>query len=85
MGHGKPRSEGFGSTSRPRGLSRTEHRKRHEEHQKLLLNELNHRVKNTLATVQSMAKQTLRNRPDPVQAQAQFEARLIAYPRLTTS
>ncbi|CAN7319143.1 PAS domain-containing protein [Phenylobacterium sp. LjRoot225] len=31
----------------------------HEAHQKLLLDELNHRVKNTLAAVQSMARQTL--------------------------
>jgi PAS domain S-box-containing protein len=31
----------------------------HEAHQKLLLDELNHRVKNTLAAVQSMATQTL--------------------------
>jgi two-component sensor histidine kinase len=43
-----------------------------------MLNELNHRVKNTLATVQAMAKQTLRKSSDIVQAQAQFEARLIA-------
>lgn len=34
-------------------------RKRMEEQQKLLVAELNHRVKNTLATVQSIAKQTL--------------------------
>jgi two-component sensor histidine kinase len=33
-------------------------RKRAEEHQRLLLAELNHRVKNTLATVQSIAMQT---------------------------
>nr|WP_244622675.1 HWE histidine kinase domain-containing protein [Microvirga brassicacearum] len=31
--------------------------------QQLLLNELNHRVKNTLATVQSIVSQTLRNAP----------------------
>jgi PAS domain S-box-containing protein len=35
-------------------------RKRAEEHQRLLINELNHRVKNTLAVVQSIAHQTLR-------------------------
>ena len=34
-------------------------RKAAEEHQRLLLDELNHRVKNTLATVQSIAMQTL--------------------------
>ena len=36
-------------------------RKRGEEQRKLLVNELNHRVKNTLAVVQSIASQTLRN------------------------
>ena len=35
-------------------------RKRTEEHRVLLLNELNHRVKNTLATVQSIATQSFR-------------------------
>jgi PAS domain S-box-containing protein len=35
-------------------------RKRTEEHLRLMLHELNHRVKNTLATVQSVAWQTLR-------------------------
>ena len=35
--------------------------KKAEEHQQLLINELNHRVKNTLATVQSIASQSLRN------------------------
>jgi PAS domain S-box-containing protein len=34
--------------------------KRAQEHQRLLINELNHRVKNTLATVQSIASQTFR-------------------------
>ena len=37
-----------------------EHRRRIERHQNLLLDELNHRVKNTLATVQAMATQTLK-------------------------
>ena len=35
-------------------------RKRTEEHQNLLLAELGHRIKNTLATVQSIASQTMR-------------------------
>jgi two-component sensor histidine kinase len=42
-----------------------------------MINELNHRVKNTLATVQSIAAQTLRNEPDPLQAYQKFEARLM--------
>jgi len=52
-----------------------------EEHQRLLINELNHRVKNTLATVQSIATQTLRNATALDEAQAAFEARLIALSR----
>ena len=39
-------------------------RHRYEDRLKLLLDELNHRVKNTLATVQSIALQTLRNARD---------------------
>ena len=35
--------------------------RRAEDHQRLLINELNHRVKNTLATIQSLARQTLRD------------------------
>jgi two-component sensor histidine kinase/PAS domain-containing protein len=53
-------------------------RKRAEERQKLLLNELNHRVKNTLATVQSIASQTMRASPEPAEFRPAFEARLLA-------
>jgi PAS domain S-box-containing protein len=49
----------------------------YEEHLKLLLNELNHRVKNTLATVQSMAAQTLRGVTDPDEAFVRLESRLL--------
>ncbi len=52
------------------------HRKAHEERQLLLINELNHRVKNTLATVQSIALQSLRDCP-PDQFE-RFQGRLIA-------
>ncbi|WP_102958909.1 sensor histidine kinase [Mangrovicella endophytica] len=45
--------------------------------QRLLLDELNHRVKNTLSTIQSMARQSLRNSEDPQTAFAAFEARLM--------
>jgi PAS domain S-box-containing protein len=44
---------------------------------RLLINELNHRVKNTLATVQSMASQTLKTEPDPLVAFEKFESRLM--------
>jgi PAS domain S-box-containing protein len=54
------------------------HRKEAEQRQKLLLDELNHRVKNTLATVQSLATQTLRGAGSPEQFRRTFEARLVA-------
>jgi two-component sensor histidine kinase len=53
-------------------------RKRAEERQELLLNELNHRVKNTLATVQSLARQSLRGAASPDLASQTLEARLMA-------
>jgi PAS domain S-box-containing protein len=53
-------------------------RKRAETRQRLLLNELNHRVKNTLATVQSIAAQTLRANPSPAAFREAFESRLTA-------
>jgi PAS domain S-box-containing protein len=55
--------------------------KRWEEHQMLLINELNHRVKNTLATVQSIASQTLRNTETAAQAKSAIEGRLLALSR----
>jgi PAS domain S-box-containing protein len=55
---------------------------RHQSQLRLLINELNHRVKNTLATVQSMAAQTLRNEPDPIVAFEKFEARLLGLSRV---
>ena len=53
-------------------------RKRAEEHQRLLINELNHRVKNTLAVVQGIAHQTFRASDDSSGAKAAFEGRLAA-------
>ncbi|HET7598563.1 MAG TPA: PAS domain S-box protein [Burkholderiales bacterium] len=53
-------------------------RKAAERRQKLLIDELNHRVKNTLATVQSLASQTARSAPTPEAFQQGFEGRLIA-------
>jgi two-component sensor histidine kinase len=51
---------------------------RAEQHQLLLINELNHRVKNTLASVQGIAFQTLRGDVSLTEARARFEARLMA-------
>ena len=49
-----------------------------EERQRLLLRELNHRVKNTLATVQALATQTVRYASDPRAFLSAFSARLQA-------
>jgi two-component sensor histidine kinase len=47
----------------------------------LLINELNHRVKNTLATVQSIASLTLRRTDNPGEAIDKFSARLVSLGR----
>ena len=47
----------------------------------LLINELNHRVKNTLATVQSIASQTFRSSVKTGDARRKFEARLASLGR----
>lgn len=52
-------------------------RKRDEEHQQLLLHELNHRVKNTLALVQALAHQSFAGGRDVARREA-FEGRLVA-------
>ncbi len=48
------------------------------ERQKLMIDELNHRVKNTLATVQSIAMQTARTHQDPSSFAAAFQSRILA-------
>ncbi|MGC1466151.1 MAG: HWE histidine kinase domain-containing protein [Pseudolabrys sp.] len=53
-------------------------RKEAEEHRKLLTRELSHRVKNTLATVQAIANQSLRDDVPAASARAAFSARLRA-------
>jgi len=53
-------------------------RKVAEQRQKLLVDELNHRVKNTLATVQSLASQSARGVQSPTVFRERFEGRLIA-------
>ncbi|MBF9235289.1 PAS domain S-box protein [Microvirga sp. BT350] len=53
-------------------------RRRGEEHRRILIGELNHRVKNTLAKVQAIASQTLRNAASVEEARMSFETRLIA-------
>jgi PAS domain S-box-containing protein len=53
-------------------------RKKAERHQKTLIDELNHRVKNTLATVQSLARQTARGASAVKEFETRLEGRLIA-------
>jgi two-component sensor histidine kinase len=50
--------------------------KQSAEQTRLLLRELNHRVKNTLAMIQSVARQTIRQNPDPVAFIEAFSGRL---------
>ncbi|WP_246804639.1 sensor histidine kinase [Mesorhizobium mediterraneum] len=53
-------------------------RKRGEEHRKLLVNELNHRVKNTLSVVRAIASQTIRNATTLPEAGRTLSSRLIS-------
>jgi two-component sensor histidine kinase len=57
-------------------------RKRAETQQKTLINELNHRVKNTLATVQSLAAQTMSEPGVSRHLRQAFEGRLLALSRV---
>jgi len=56
-------------------------RRRAEETQQLLIGELNHRVKNMLATVQAIASQTLRHAPSPADFSSSFTGRIQAMAR----
>ena len=48
------------------------------QRQRLMIDELNHRVKNTLATIQSIAIQTARSHEDPKTFAESFQARLLS-------
>ncbi|MDH2327809.1 CheR family methyltransferase [Cereibacter sp. SYSU M97828] len=56
-------------------------RKRHTDERELMVAELNHRVKNMLAVVQSICRQTLRTTPDPEGFTEAFSQRLAALAR----
>ncbi len=56
-------------------------RKRAEEMQRLLVDELHHRIKNTLATVQAIASQTLRRNSRPDVFVSSFNGRIQALAR----
>jgi PAS domain S-box-containing protein len=82
---GQVEFEGKGENRRPvaiAGASRdlTELKKA-EERQRLLVNELNHRVKNSLATVQSIANQTLRGASDLQLARDAIDQRICSLAR----
>ncbi|MCI4646132.1 MAG: PAS domain S-box protein [Hyphomonadaceae bacterium] len=64
----------------PSGVDITE-RKRAEKHREMLLQELSHRVKNTLATVQAMAGHTMRTSSDFESFQTAYRGRLQAIAR----
>lgn len=64
---------GFGKVTRDVSA-----RRRAEEEQRLLLDELNHRVKNMLATVQSIAAGTAREAGSIEAFRARFDGRLVA-------
>jgi len=56
-------------------------RKRGEQLQRLLFEELNHRVKNTLATIQAIAGQSLRNASNPQAFVSSFNGRIQSLAR----
>jgi PAS domain S-box-containing protein len=79
------RDPAAGAGAPPLGLltvmrDRTE-RRRAEESRALLVNELNHRVKNTLVVVQSLAAQGARGSPDLPAFAAAFQRRILALAR----
>ena len=58
----------------------TKHQERHEQ-SRMLIDELNHRVKNTLSTVQSIVSQAVRKTSDPNAIRESIESRLFALSR----
>ncbi len=76
----------FNEAGRPRGAIAAvvdiSERKTAEAHQRMLLHELQHRVKNVLATVAALATRMLKDHPPPDQFIEGFLARLRAMGRL---
>ncbi|MBE7183096.1 MAG: PAS domain-containing protein [Methylobacterium mesophilicum] len=56
-------------------------RHRADAHMRLMINELNHRVKNNLAIVQAIGAQTMRGTDDMGDARARFTSRVVALAR----
>jgi len=76
-GHASYRPDGTALTIAGISLDITD-RKRVEDHRDLLAKELAHRVKNTLATIQSIIRHTLRTSASLEDAEAVLEARIMA-------
>ncbi len=78
----------FGSGRRLLGLAGVSldvtARKREEDRDRLLRDELNHRLKNAMTTVQALASQSLRGAESPESFKASFSARLQALGRTLT-
>lgn len=55
-----------------------------EEHQRLMVRELHHRVKNTLATVQAIASSTARSAPDMESFRRSFADRIVSLSKTHT-
>jgi two-component sensor histidine kinase len=72
----------FGDDDRPHrfvgAVVNVTDRKRAELHLRLLVNELNHRVKNSLATIQAIAAQSFNSQRSLDQAQEAFSSRIVA-------
>jgi PAS domain S-box-containing protein len=76
---GRPRFDAHGAFRGHVGIAAdlTEAREQEQRH-RLLVNELNHRVKNTLATVQSVVRHTLRDHNAPKEVEHAITERLLA-------
>ena len=75
------RDEGGGIVQHFASLVDLTRHKEEEVHSKMLIDELNHRVKNTLATVQSIVWQALRTDSNPARQQEAIQSRLLALSR----
>lgn len=61
-------------------VDQSAHREK-QAHSEMLIDELNHRVKNTLSTVQSIMHQSLRSNTDPKAIRESIESRIFALSR----
>ena len=77
--HAQPIFDDSGRPTHLIGVSQVvTEQKQAETHRQLLVNELNHRVKNTLAVVQGIAQQSFKDERVPSELRSAFEGRLTA-------